>query len=136
MDHVGFWKGIEVVLVGKGHLRMIVQPTIAIILGIRLGVSDAKAGRAPFLLQLFTGEHRKVLLKQALKDILIPLTVAVVLDGILQAITLHRVRPLAALMVGGLLVALPFAIARALTNRVVTRSHHRPAAGGEALRPA
>jgi len=135
MGDVGFWQGIVIGLAGKGHLRLILQPAIAIILGIRLGVSDARKGREPFLLRLFIRENRGALLREGLHDILLPLGVAIVLDCILQAYTLHRVRPLAALIVGALLIALPFALARALTNRLVTRRRHR-AGGGQALRPA
>ncbi len=123
MEDVGFWEGIARDLTGKGQLRLIVQPAIAIILGIRLGMRDAKAGHEPFLLRLFTGQQRGKLFKDSLTDVLLPLTLGFCLDLVLQYITLHRVRPLAAVIVAALLVWLPFAISRALTNRVWKRRH-------------
>jgi hypothetical protein len=122
MADVGFWQGIAQDLGGKGQLRLIIQPLVAIVLGIRLGIADAKEGKDPFLLRLFvTEQDRKGLLKRAFHDALIPFSVAVVLDCVLQAYTLGHVRPLAAVVVGALLVWLPFSLARALTNRIATR---------------
>jgi len=47
----------------------------------------------------------------------------VVLDCVLQQIINGRIRPLAAVIVGGLLVFLPFLIVRALVNRIWTHRH-------------
>jgi len=63
---------------------------------------------------------------------MVPLLVAVVIDSILQQLINHRIRPLAAVIVGGILVFLPFLIVRALANRVWTHRHSgrsRPASG-------
>jgi hypothetical protein len=120
----GFWQDIVETARGRGQLRLILQPTVAIILGLRLGIADAKAGDAPFLLRLFvTDTHRAQLAKEALMDVIVPYSVAVVLDGVLQYLTLGFVRPLAALVMGAVLIWLPFSIARALTNRIYRRSH-------------
>ncbi len=51
--------------------------------------------------------------------------VALVMDGILQHITFGRIRPLAALVVGALLVWLPFVSTRAMTNRIWRRIRDR-----------
>jgi hypothetical protein len=69
--------------------------------------------------------------KHSLWDAAIPLAIALIVDGILQYLTLGRVRPLAALVVGGLLVWLPFAVARALSNRVQTRRGRRGTAAAQ-----
>ena len=121
MEQVGFWEGIARDLTGKGQVRLIVQPLMAIILGIRLGMKDARAGKGPFLLRLFTEPERGKLFKQSLSDAMVPLSLAFGLDLIFQYLTLGRVRPLAAVVVGALLVWLPFAITRALTNRIWKR---------------
>jgi len=90
----------------------------------RLGVRDAKAGKLPFFQALVRGKgERGGLLKQASRDAFIPLVVAVVIDSILQQLINHRIRPLASLVVGGILVFLPFLIVRALANRVWTHGH-------------
>ncbi len=124
---VGFWQGILDTAHGRGQLRFILQPIVAIVLGIRLGIADAKAGSDPFLLRLFvTGEDRLQLAKAALRDVLVPFCIAVVIDGVLQYFALGYVRPLAAVIVGAALVWVPFSVARALTGRFARRAHrHR-----------
>jgi hypothetical protein len=81
------------------------------------------------LLRLFvTGRDRMQIAKQAASDVIVPFAVAVVVDGILQYLVLGYVRPLAAVVVGAILIWLPFSIARALANRV-----HRRTQRGERL---
>ena len=127
-SHPGFWEGIAQNLAGAGHLRLIVQPVIAIILGVRLGIADAHEGKAPFGLRLLhTHRGRGEVAKQALSDVIVPFCVAIVVDSILQHYTLGYIRPIAALIVGVLLVFLPFALARGFTNRIVRRSRHADA---------
>jgi uncharacterized membrane-anchored protein len=58
--------------------------------------------------------------------VITPLIVALIIDSILQQLINHRIRPLAAVIVGGILVFLPFLIVRALANRVWTHGHSRP----------
>ncbi|MGN6110882.1 MAG: hypothetical protein ACTHU0_37620 [Kofleriaceae bacterium] len=127
---VGFWETIVRDLGGTGHLRLIFQPLLAIIIGVRLGLADAREGRAPFLLRLFTTSQRGAArLREAFSDILLPFTFAVILDGILQHYTLGRIRPVAALLVGAMLVWLPFSLARAASNRLSRRCHRAHPAG-------
>jgi hypothetical protein len=122
---VGFWDGIVRGLAGKGHLRLIVQPLVAIAIGMRLGIVDAHSGKPPIVMRIFRSAHRRIeVLKEALSDVLLPFCVSVVMDGVLQHYTAGHVRPLAALVVGALLVWLPYSIARGFTNRFVTRFGH------------
>ena len=118
---------------GKVQIRLILQPLIAIILGFRFGVRDAKAGKRPFFHALARGDgHRGELLTHAARDVIMPLIVAVIIDSILQQLINHRIRPFAAVIVGGILVLLPFLIVRALANRVWTHGHSgrsRPVGG-------
>jgi len=118
-EDLGFWEGIVDVASGRGQLRLFVQPLIAIILGARLGIADAKEGKDPFLLRLFvTSKRRAQLAKQAMLDVIIPFSIAIVLDGILQYIALGYVRPVAAIVMGMVLIWLPFSLSRAIANRV------------------
>jgi uncharacterized membrane protein YjgN (DUF898 family) len=64
--------------------------------------------------------------KESLRDAIIPLGIAFVIDSILQQLINHHIRPVAALVVGGLLVYLPFLIVRGLANRIWTHGHHGP----------
>ncbi len=62
----------------------------------------------------------------SIKTVLTPLVLAFVLDVILQKITLDRVRPLVAVVVAAILVWIPFALIRGITNRI---SRHPPRGG-------
>ena len=109
---------------GRFQIRLILQPVLAILLGIRFGIRDAKAGRLPFFQSLLheKGDRGKIL-KDAARDALIPLVVALIIDSILQHLINGRVRPFAAAVVGGILVFVPFLIVRALVNRAWTHGH-------------
>ncbi|HVG64293.1 MAG TPA: hypothetical protein VNA24_37375 [Hyalangium sp.] len=124
MRDINFWEGLVRDLSGKGQFRLILQPAMALFLGLRLGIADAKEGKAPFLFRLFTTRHERWgLFKQSLSDAAMPLILALVMDGILQYLTLHHIRPLQAVVVGAFLVWLPFVMTRGLTNRIWKRSH-------------
>ena len=127
-----FFEAIGADLGGRGifggsfQLRLILQPLAAMLLGLRFGIRDAKQGRAPILKAVAeTKGERGGLLARAARDAIVPLGVALVLDSVLQHIINGRIRPLAAVIVGSLLVLLPFLIVRALTNRIWTHRHHR-----------
>lgn len=123
---VGFFETIVRDLGGKGQFRLMLQPLAAVILGVRLGIADADAGKPPFLNRLITHRHQRwKIFEESLSDAVFPLVVALVMDGILQHITFGRIRPLAALVVGGLLVWLPFVFTRAVSNRIWKRIPHK-----------
>jgi|KBSSwiStaDraftv2_1062776.scaffolds.fasta_scaffold191644_2 hypothetical protein len=125
-----FFEAIGADLGGRGifggsfQLRLILQPLAAMLLGLRFGIRDAKQGRAPILKEVAeTAGKRGGVLAHAARDAIVPLAVALVLDCILQQMINGRIRPLAAVIVGGLLVFLPFLIVRALTNRIWRHRH-------------
>jgi hypothetical protein len=134
MAYPGFWDSIVRDMSGRGmfggsfQIRLILQPLAAVILGIRFGIKDAKRGDLPFFQALLQDRGKRGdLLAKAARDAVFPLLVAVVIDSILQHMINHHIRPLASLVVGGVIVFLPFLIARALTNRIWTHGH--PGAG-------
>jgi hypothetical protein len=113
---------------GPGKFRFIVQPLIAIVLGVRDGIQDAKAGKSPYFWHLvFDSQRRRELWKEGWKAISFPLILAFALDSLFQVMVLSRWRPLGALAVGAFLVALPYASARGLANRAVSRRYGRRA---------
>jgi hypothetical protein len=119
---------LEAMLSGPGRLRFVVQPLIAIALGIRDGRRDAAAGRPPYALGvLFVQGTRKAELMAGLRTLAKPLVVAVLLDAILQYVILRSVRIWHALLAGTILIALPYVAARGLTNRYVQHRRLRPA---------
>lgn len=137
----GFWDSIMNDIRGPGlfggsfQIRLVLQPLLAMLLGARFGIKDAKHGDLPFFQALMGGkEHRGHLLLKAVRDAVVPLAVAIVIDSILQHMINHRIRPVAALFVGGLLVFLPFLIVRALANRIWRHGHHGATPGSSRSR--
>ena len=107
---------------GPGRLRFIVQPIVAIALGIRDGRLDAAAGRPAYFISLLTGRTpRRQQLIAALRILWRPLAVAIVLDLILQYIIFRSVHLWHGIIVGAILIALPYVMARGLSNRVRRR---------------
>jgi hypothetical protein len=112
---------------GPGRLRFILQPTIATILGARDGIRDARAGRLPFLSALILSKaNRGDLLRGALASVRDLVAVAILLDIISQFLIFRMVHPGAAVILGPVLIAAPYAVSRALSNRI---SHWHGAAG-------
>ncbi|MBO9512498.1 MAG: hypothetical protein J7549_00155 [Variovorax sp.] len=107
-------------LTGPGRLRFILQPAVAIFLGIRGGRIDAQAGRPPFLYALLTGSgERNALLRSALAAVRDLVSMSIVFDVIAQLLIYGRVYPGAAVVLGPVLICLPYAMARALTLRAM-----------------
>jgi len=107
---------------GPGNLRFVVQPLIAILLAIRDGRNDAKAGTPAYLHELVFGSGRRAAtLKGGLRAILMPLGAAVILDSILQIYIFDVWRLQAALVVGLCLVGIPYVLVRSISNRLFSR---------------
>jgi len=106
-------------LTGPGSFRFILQPLIAIALGSRDGVLDRRAGKVPYLLALITGTgRRRELLRSGLSAIVNVLLMGILLDAVFQWIIFRAVHPGAALILGPVLIAAPYTLARAFANRV------------------
>jgi len=104
---------------GPGRLRFILQPTLAILLGVRGGLADAKAGNPPYLFGLlFHARRRTELLRSGAAAIRALLCMGIILDVIFQLVIYHEAHPGAAVLIGPILIAAPYALSRALTNRV------------------
>jgi hypothetical protein len=105
-------------LAGPGRLRFVLQPLIAIVLGWLAGLGDARARRSAYLWGLiFGGTDRRQQLRSGLADIRNLVAVGIVLDAVAQFLIYRLVHPGAALVVGPILIGLPYALARALTCR-------------------
>jgi hypothetical protein len=105
-------------LTGPGRFRFVMQPAVAILLGIRGGLADANAGRQPYLFGLlYHGYHRRELLQSGFEAVVNLLLMGILLDAIFQWIILGISHPGAALVVGPVWIAAPYALARALSNR-------------------
>lgn len=119
--------------------RLIIQPVVAVLLGLRDGRRDAKAGTPPFVFDLLLQpKDRSRAVKSAMKTMLKPLIVGVLLDCIAQYLmvrqgALERIYPVPALIVALGLMGVPYALARGLANRVATRRRSR---AGRTCHPA
>ncbi len=104
---------------GPGRLRFILQPVVAIVLGVRGGLADARAGNPPYLFGLlFDAANRRALLRSGVAAITTLLAMGIILDIVFQLVLYHEVHPGAALAVGPILIALPYALSRGVTNRL------------------
>ncbi|MGA3117371.1 MAG: hypothetical protein ABSF90_23395 [Syntrophobacteraceae bacterium] len=102
---------------GPGRLRFILQPMFAILLGVRGGLADAVAGPHPYLFGLFfDAERRRELLRRGPEAVSTLLAMGIILDVVFQLIIYHVVHPGAALLIGPILICLPYALSGALTT--------------------
>lgn len=107
-------------LTGPGRLRFLLQPALAVLLGAMGGRADAKAGNPPYLFGLiFHAGRRKELLRSGVAAIRTLVAMGVVLDVVFQLVIYQEVHPGAAVVIGPVLIALPYALARALTTRLL-----------------
>jgi hypothetical protein len=105
-------------LTGPGRFRFVLQPLMATLLGIRSGRADWRQGRPPYLLGLATDrERRGALAREGLATVANLLLMGVLLDSVFQWVILGASYPGAALVVGPVLITLPYAVSRALSNR-------------------
>ena len=103
---------------GPARLRFILQPMAAMILGVRDGVKDARASDPPLWGLILHPGRRLGLVRSALVSIRDLLAMAILLDLAVQFLIFRVVHPGAALVLGPLLIALPYASSRVLSNRV------------------
>jgi hypothetical protein len=112
---------------GPMWLRIIIQPLVSFIIGLRAGIRDAHTGKPPFGWAVLSGHtQRRALLKQGWKDIARVFVASIVLDLIYQISVLRWIYPLQAVFVATLLASLPYVLARGPANRLVKlwRSRH------------
>ena len=104
---------------GPGRFRFILQPVLAILLGVRGGLADARAGNPPYLFGLlFVAGRRKELLGSGAAAIATLLAMGIILDIVFQFVLYRAVHPGAALVIGPILICSPYALSRALTTRL------------------
>ena len=108
---------------GPGRFRFILQPVLAILLGVRGGIADARAGKPPYVFGLlFAAGHRRELLGSGAAAITTLLAMGIILDVVFQLILYRAVHPGAALVIGPILICTPYALSRALTTRLARGS--------------
>jgi hypothetical protein len=105
-------------LAGPGRFRFVIQPVLAMVLGIRGGLADARTGRPPYLYGLLMHRGlRRQLVRSGFESVANLVLMGILLDAVCQWLILGASYPGAALVVGPVLIGVPYAIARALSNR-------------------
>ena len=105
---------------GPFHVRLIVQPLVAAVLGIRAGRADARAGRPPYFWSIFGSDvdDRRALLGDGWGDVRKVFLIALALDVIYEVVVFRWVYPVQALLVAVMLAMIPYLICRGITNRM------------------
>jgi hypothetical protein len=111
---------------GPMHIRLLLQPTMALIFGIRDGIRDARAGHPPYFWALFSQPgRRRDLIRSGWKSIGKIFVLAVVLDAIYQLIALRWFYPGEALLTAFTLACIPYLLIRGPVNRMVQTKRRR-----------
>jgi hypothetical protein len=108
---------------GPGAKRLIIQPTMAIVIGVWHGLRDARAQRPPFIAGLIAARgHRSEWLTGGLRAIAWPIALALTASVVFQYLVMSHVHLLYALGYAAIFVALPYFVARSLADRAASRS--------------
>jgi len=107
---------------GPLSLRLLLQPTMAVIAAISAGLRDARVNRPPYLQTLWSDpSQRRALLRLGIRDVAKILFFATLIDVVYQVIVFRWVYPGEALLVALLLAFVPYLIARGPANRIARR---------------
>jgi len=104
---------------GPMTFRIILQPTMAVLLAVRAGLKDAREGRPPYLWTILTDpQQRASLLREGWKAVARVFVLAIVMDIIYQFIVQRWVYPGEVLIVAILLAIFPYVVVRGLVTRL------------------
>ena len=104
---------------GPMTFRLVLQPAMAALFAIRAGLSDARAGRPPYLWDLVRNSaQREAKIKDGWQSVGRVFVLAVVLDVVYQLYVLRFVYPLQAITVAFILAIVPYLILRGLVTRL------------------
>jgi hypothetical protein len=111
---------------GPMGFRIIIQPLVSFVIGLRAGVNDAHCGLPPFGWSVLSGRtHRRALLKQAWRDIARVFIASIVIDLAYQIFVLRWIYPLQAVFVATVLALLPYMLVRGPISRVINMRQSR-----------
>lgn len=122
------WANLLGRLDGPMHFRFIVQPLVAMLLGVRAGLRDAHAGEPPFLWAVIRlPERRRARLMSGLSDLASILIVATVLDAAYQLVVHRGIYLLELLVTVAVLALVPYALVRGPAARLGAWKQRRAA---------
>ena len=104
---------------GPLFARLLIQPTVAVIFGIRAGLKDGREGRGAYLWRItWDASSRPQALRQGWKDVGKLFVAALVLDLVYQWLELPGLLPGEAVVVAACLALIPYALVRSVTRRL------------------
>lgn len=124
MDHflMGMWEIMAARISGPLKFRVILQPSMAVILAIRSGLRDARKGKPAYFWELATDSaERRAMLKDGWRSIGKLFILATVLDAIYQYIVQRWIYPLDAVLIAVILAIVPYLLVRGPVNRIARR---------------
>jgi hypothetical protein len=131
---IRFWHDLLARPSGPFAFRFLLQPTMAAIAAVRAGIVDARTGRSPYFLALWTDPaQRAARVREGLSATGRIFFLGLAMDTIYQFVALRKFYPLEALTVSVVLAVVPYFIVRGPTARIVRwwqsrhESHHRAA---------
>ena len=114
------WNNLSGRIGGPMSFRLVLQPAVAVILAVRAGLRDARAGRPLYTKSVFTDPaHRAALLRDGWKDVAKVFVMAIVIDIIYQWIVFRWIHPVGLLTVAFVLACVPYVLIRGPVNRLV-----------------
>lgn len=129
-DSLDRWSRFLLQTRGPFSFRFILQPVMAMLIGIRGGIYDAHLGRRPFLARFVKHpEERMELVKSCWKHVARLFIFAVALDMLVQWLMFKRIYPGGAILVGFCLAVPTYLLVRGPTNRFIQMKNkkHPPA---------
>lgn len=109
-------------LEGPLHLRLMLQPTVALIIAMRDGRRDARDGAEPFFWAiLFRKGQRRARIADAWLSVGKVFVLAIVLDSVFQRLTVGHIDFAMAVGMGVLLCAIPYTLVRGPVSRLGRR---------------
>jgi hypothetical protein len=113
-------------LIGRLHgpfaFRFVLQPLVASIYAIRVGVKDAREGKPAYLWSVLTNPAgRRELLMEGLHHVLHVIQIGVAMELLYELIVFKAIRPLQLVVVVLGLAFVPYLIVRGPINRIARR---------------
>ena len=118
------WEHLVGRIEGPMWIRIVVQPLVSAIIGLRSAVKDFREGRPSYCWSLIADKaSRRALLMEGWKEITKVFVVAVAIDVIYQLVVLRWIYLLQSLVVATILALLPYVVIRGFANWIVSLWH-------------
>lgn len=120
------WENLGGRIGGPLSFRLLLQPTIAVVLAVKAGLADARAGKPPYLWTMLTNaDDRRELLRSGWKSVAKVFVMALVIDVVYQLIVARWVYPLESLIVAFILAVVPYLLVRGPVNRIASAGRRK-----------